>query len=248
MAPEAANVGGLVAAEQHDLRRHRARRHRAARQFDVWTAEDNASLGCSDTRAVLARRRPDHGHQLRRRRGRRCPPTDRPGAGDTPTAPTPRCRADRALRARPDRVRRPASAGPRGQRRAVVGGVELAQPDHRPADVRAAVQRLRRRQQRHAGVDVYGSELLTQATTQWAPHFCLDPKLFRFKHVQTGEPRGAATCSAHGNIDGGVRQRAARAGGYARPVVQRAGGASPGSRSPSRSTTPTGTRVHARCG
>ena len=29
---------------------------------------------------------------------------------------------------------------------------------------------------------------MIQATGQWAPHFCLNPKLFKFKHVQTGEP------------------------------------------------------------
>jgi hypothetical protein len=37
----------------------------------------------------------------------------------------------------------------------------------------------------------YGSELLVQASTQWAPKFCLDPKSFAFKHVQTGEPQAA---------------------------------------------------------
>jgi hypothetical protein len=39
-----------------------------------------------------------------------------------------------------------------------------------------------------APVDVYGSEVLAEATTQWAPKFCLDPKLFKFTHVQTSEP------------------------------------------------------------
>ena len=36
---------------------------------------------------------------------------------------------------------------------------------------------------------VYGSELMIQATTSWAPHFCLDSNLAPFKHVQTGEPQ-----------------------------------------------------------
>jgi hypothetical protein len=35
---------------------------------------------------------------------------------------------------------------------------------------------------------VYGSELMNEATAQWGPAFCLDPKLFKFTHVQTAEP------------------------------------------------------------
>jgi hypothetical protein len=37
-------------------------------------------------------------------------------------------------------------------------------------------------------ISVYGSELMTEAMTQWTPSFCLDPKLFKITHVQTGEP------------------------------------------------------------
>ncbi len=37
-------------------------------------------------------------------------------------------------------------------------------------------------------VDIYGSELMAQATTQWEPAFCLNPKSFTFNHVLTGEP------------------------------------------------------------
>ena len=37
-------------------------------------------------------------------------------------------------------------------------------------------------------MSIYGSELLNEATAQWAPYFCLDPKLFKFTHVQTAEP------------------------------------------------------------
>src|SRR5262249_35156996 len=38
-------------------------------------------------------------------------------------------------------------------------------------------------------LDVFGSELMTQATTQWAPAFCGNPDRFPFRHVQTGEPQ-----------------------------------------------------------
>ena len=51
-----------------------------------------------------------------------------------------------------------------------------------------------------APVDVYGSELIAQATTQWAPAFCLDPKLFDLTHVQTPEPQ-ARNLLGTGNIE-----------------------------------------------
>jgi hypothetical protein len=35
---------------------------------------------------------------------------------------------------------------------------------------------------------VYGSYLLLQATEQWSPHFCLNPKLFVLQHVEDSEP------------------------------------------------------------
>lgn len=45
---------------------------------------------------------------------------------------------------------------------------------------------------------VFGSELLVEATTQWAPHFCLDSKLFNFQHVQTPEPEARAILDSGG--------------------------------------------------
>jgi hypothetical protein len=35
---------------------------------------------------------------------------------------------------------------------------------------------------------IYGSPPLAEATEQWAPAFCTDPTKFTFRHVQTGEP------------------------------------------------------------
>ena len=35
---------------------------------------------------------------------------------------------------------------------------------------------------------MYGSPPIAEATEQWAPAFCTDPKKFTFRHVQTGEP------------------------------------------------------------
>ncbi len=35
---------------------------------------------------------------------------------------------------------------------------------------------------------LYGSPPMAEATQQWAPEFCTDPRKFVFRHVQTGEP------------------------------------------------------------
>ena len=46
---------------------------------------------------------------------------------------------------------------------------------------------------------VYGSQALVPATQQWAPGFCLDPKLFKFQHVQFSEP-GSRNLLTSGSI------------------------------------------------
>lgn len=69
-----------------------------------------------------------------------------------------------------------------------------------------------------APLTVYGSEAMTQATIQWGPAFCLNPKLFNFRHVQFSEP-GSRSLLENGQIE------AALVGGppqtpYSQPVVQ----------------------------
>lgn len=65
---------------------------------------------------------------------------------------------------------------------------------------------------------IYGSQLMTQVTLQWAPKFCTDPKLFNFKHVQTSEPQ------AKNLLDVGSVEAAFQAGppslGFTKPIVQ----------------------------
>jgi hypothetical protein len=51
-----------------------------------------------------------------------------------------------------------------------------------------------------APVPIYGSYLLLGATQQWAPHFCLNPKLFTLEHVIAGEPEAQGLLQA-GAID-----------------------------------------------
>jgi hypothetical protein len=67
-------------------------------------------------------------------------------------------------------------------------------------------------------VDVYGSELMTQLTEQWAPKFCLTKSLFNFKHVQTGEPE-ARNLLASGGIDAAFTSEPQGASGYPEPTV-----------------------------
>ena len=65
---------------------------------------------------------------------------------------------------------------------------------------------------------VYGSELMIQATTQWEPHFCTSTtNPFSFVHVQTGEPE-ARNLLADGNIDAAFTSDG-QSGGYGKPVV-----------------------------
>jgi len=45
-------------------------------------------------------------------------------------------------------------------------------------------------------LDMFGSELMTQATDQWAPAFCTKADRFRFRHVRTGEPQAKAALAA----------------------------------------------------
>jgi ABC-type phosphate transport system substrate-binding protein len=69
-----------------------------------------------------------------------------------------------------------------------------------------------------SSVNVYGSELLAQATSQWLPHFCLNPKLFKIQHVQIGEPEARNLLSTGGAS--AIFTTDSQKGGYGKPVVQ----------------------------
>ncbi|MBM7786452.1 hypothetical protein [Tenggerimyces flavus] len=47
-------------------------------------------------------------------------------------------------------------------------------------------------------VDFYGSELIGEATLQWAPAFCLDKNRFKLRHQRTGEPRAKSLIDSGG--------------------------------------------------
>ena len=160
MAPEAANVGGSSRCPSNTTYGVTDADGTGSAKFDVWTDEDNASLGCSPTVAVLAGRRPDHGHQLRRRRRRRCRADDRPAGR----------RRGRRRRAPSARRTGHFAAGSNGRHAdgtddlAVSGALWWTASNWRnritvPLTSRRR-RRLRRRRRAQAGVDVYGSELI----------------------------------------------------------------------------------------
>ncbi len=67
-------------------------------------------------------------------------------------------------------------------------------------------------------IDIYGSELMFQATSQWEPSFCLsNTDKFSFVHVQTGEPQ-ARNLVATGSAEAALTSYAQPLG-YGKPVV-----------------------------
>jgi hypothetical protein len=71
-----------------------------------------------------------------------------------------------------------------------------------------------------APVAVFGSEVMTEATGQWAPSFCLDPKLFKFTHVQTAEPLARTLLNDPTSGVHAAFGSQSPPGGFARPTVQ----------------------------
>ena len=210
-APEAANVGGLSLPSNTTYGVTEPNGSGQA-DFDVWTADDNASLGCSDAVPCSLVAVPVMGISCDAAAAE-LPAADQPG--DQATEADAACRGTGHFA--PGQIVQPTG----GEDVAVSGALWWAASNWRNritiplhfaplanvCDVVASGTR----------VDVYGSELLTQATTQWAPTFCLDPKLFRFKHIQTGEPEARNLLSA-GNIDAAFVSMG-QPDGYARPVV-----------------------------
>jgi len=200
MAPEAANVGGL-ALPSNTTYGVTERNGTGAAQFNVWTAESNASLGCSDKVACSLVIVPIMGISCDLK------------AASTDDAAACTAKGQFA----PGQLVQPRG----GEDLAVSGALwwsdsnwrnRIAVPLHF-----APLSNVCDLVSTGDSVDIYGSETLSQATTQWAPRFCLDPKLFRFKHIQTGEPEARNLLGA-GNIKAAF-DSGAPPGGYSKPVV-----------------------------
>jgi len=173
--------------------------------FDVWTSAENASLGCSQTVACSLVAVPIMGIS--------CAVTS-----TTPASDASACEATGAFA--PGQLM-PTNGGndlavsgnlwwsPSNWQNRISVPLSFATPASACSVVSSPSQNV---------IDIYGSELLIQATGQWEPNFCLDPKSpFSFIHVQTGEPE-ARNLVATGGAEGAFTSFA-QPGGYGKPVV-----------------------------
>ncbi len=183
-----------------------------AARFNVRTAENNASLGCSSTVPCSLVVVPVVGISCDTT-GVLLPADQRPSKADADFA-GPDCTATGQYA-----PGAPFQGGRPGDR-AVTGALWWSESNWRnrivvPLRIAASssvcdiVGRL--------GVDFYGSEVMAPAAQQWAPSFCLDGQRTPFKHVQTGEPQ-ARNLLKVGTISAALVS-GAPSGGYGKPVV-----------------------------
>ena len=195
---------------------------RGTANFDIWTSAENASLGCTQLVACSLVAVPIMGISCDAS-ATGLPAADRPPA-DELAADRARCEAKGAFA--PGQIVRPLGAddlavsgslwwSASNWRNRITVPLTFAVPDN-ACDVVSSSN----------DIDVYGSELLIQATGQWAPHFCLNRKLFKFTHVQTGEPEarsliaaGSAEAAFISDPQSAVELKKDPPGGYGRPVV-----------------------------
>jgi hypothetical protein len=183
--------------------------------FDVFTAEDHASLGCSQTVPCSLVAVPIEGISCDPD-GSALPKNDRPDAADAADA-TKECETNGNFTPGEQlaNVETSGAAAVDGSlwwsasnwRNRISIPLTFAQADNICDVVNKQVPQ-----------DIYGTELMVQAMTQWAPHFCLNPKLFDLKHVQTAEPE-ARTLLNSGGITAAITSDPPD-GGFTKPVVQ----------------------------
>jgi ABC-type phosphate transport system substrate-binding protein len=182
-------------------------------KFDIWTSAENASLGCTQLVACSLVAVPIMGISCDVA-AKSLPSADRPPPSEAADARS-QCEAKGAFA--PGQIVTPqdqddlAVSGSlwwsaSNWRNRITVPLTFAVPDDACEVVSSSND-----------VDIYGSELLIQATGQWAPHFCLNPKLFNFTHVQTGEPE-ARNLLATGSAEAAFISDPPP-DGYGRPVV-----------------------------
>jgi hypothetical protein len=162
-------------------------------QFDTFTSEDHASLGCSATVPCSLVAIPIEGLSCDPD-GANLPLSEQPTQAQA-TAAEANCETDGSftpgeLLAGVETSGQPAVDGTlwwsaSNWRNRISFPLTFAQADNICSIVSKAPP-----------ISLYGSELMTQATTQWSPHFCLNPKLFNLKLVQTPEPEARRLVAA----------------------------------------------------
>jgi hypothetical protein len=204
-APESDDVGG-AAMPSNETFGVTAADGSGSANFDVWTSTENQSLGCSDTVACSLVAVPVMGITC---------------DASTPAPPSDLAACEGAGAFTPGQLM-PQAGGPIGD---PVAGSLWWSPSNWQNRISvplsfapsAAACSLAGSASKNV-VDVYGSELMIQATGQWEPNFCLDDTSpFSFVHVQTGEPE-ARNLVATGGAEAAFTSYA-QAGGYGKPVV-----------------------------
>jgi hypothetical protein len=204
-APESDDVGG-AAMPSNETFGVTGTDGSGTANFDVWTSTQNQSLGCSETVACSLVAVPIMGIT--------CNP-------NTPAPAADLAACESAGTFTPGQLM-PAAGGPTGD--PVTGSLwwspsnwqnRISVPlSFAPSSAVCGVTGSASKNV----VDVYGSELMIQATGQWEPNFCLDNSSpFSFVHVQTGEPQ-ARNLLATGGAEA-VFTSDAQPGGYGKPVV-----------------------------
>jgi hypothetical protein len=201
--PESQNVSGSSDFPSNETFGVTALDGRGSADFDLWTTAENASLGCSQTVACSLVAVPIMGIS--------CAGTPAAGAENLATCEEKGAFAPGQLVSTPQNQDDLTVSGslwwsPSNWRNRISVPLTFAVPASACSVIGAK-----------NSVLIYGSELLIQATGQWAPHFCLSSKLFTFVHVQTGEPE-ARNLLATGGIDAAFTSYA-QPGGYGKPVV-----------------------------
>ncbi len=189
---------------------------RGTDSFDVWTGELNEDLGCSQQVPCALVAIPIMGISCDPA-GTGMPPDDQPTPAQEPAA---------AAQCEQTGFFAPGEQNNQGDTSdpqiAVTGQLWWAASNWRnrfvvplhfapPAGICAIVNK-----QNHL-IEVYGSELVDQAATQWQPHFCLNKKLFTVDYTSESEPEAVGDLQS-GQIEAALVSNQP-AQGFGRPVA-----------------------------
>lgn len=175
LPPEAAAVDSNLAQPGNGTYGFTGKDGTGSARFTPWTTETNLSLGCSDKVPCALVAVPIEGISCDVAAAA-LPPADRPAAGDEADQAKADCEA---------------RSGTSTSAPAVSGGLWWSASNwrnrmvfplsFRPLPVECGLNSGR------SGVDVYGSELMIQATQSWGSALCQDKGATPLRHVQTGE-------------------------------------------------------------
>ncbi len=167
-------------------------------RFTVWTTQDNASLGCSNTVACSLVAVPVMGVGCDVAAAA-LPVTDRPADGQAAAVAKDCQSSGNYAPAESFNGTNPALAvtgklwwSESNWRNRITVPLTFSLADN-VCDIVGGKE----------STDLYGSELMTQAMIQWRPAFCLDASRTPFRHVQVGEPQAASLVN-QGSVEAGL--------------------------------------------